>query len=189
MKMLGKVGQKCLAVALLAAILLPLIAGGTWLHRMYAEGEDERRVLLERFDRARGIVAYVATDSHPQQADQAVNLFLGDGTPAVVTADLQSRLREIASLHGVDVLQASDLKPEVSDGIAKLGIRLELHGPAAGVHALLEEINKSVPWLFADEFQIASGYTDGQVQQFEPPLSIALDVYGLRPADQSGIQP
>jgi Type II secretion system (T2SS), protein M subtype b len=185
----GAVARKCLALALFGLGLLPVLLAGTWFRGTYRDGEEERQVLLERFDRTRAIAAYVADAEGAPDADAAHKLFIAAGTPAVIAAELQARLRGIAAENGVDVLQASDLKADEQDGLARLGIRLEMSGPAAGIHAVLEQIDLSVPWLFAGNLLIRSGYADGQGQQFEPPLSIALDVYGVMLAESGGAPP
>jgi hypothetical protein len=171
--------RKCAALALLLLFLAPLFAAGFWTLAAYRNGESERQDMLDRFDRLRAVVAF-GKDAPKSAATLDVGRYLlGSGPPAVLSAGLQSRLREIAAQQGVEVLQASDLKPRQAEGLTALGITVEMSGPAQGIHAVLQQLELSVPWLFIGKLQIRSGYTEGVSPDPEPPLVAVLDTWGL----------
>jgi Type II secretion system (T2SS), protein M subtype b len=171
--------RKAAAVGLLLLFLVPVPAAGIWALAVYRNAEIDRQEKLERFDRLRAIVAFGETAPKKTAAPDVARYLLGAGPPAVLTAGLQARLRDIAAHQGVDVLQASDLKAREADGLTALGVTVEMTGPAQGIHAVLEQLELSVPWLFLGRLQIRSGYPEGGNPETEPPLAVELDTWGL----------
>jgi general secretion pathway protein M len=176
MRGLMSLASKLAALALLGLAVFPAFALFSYFSSAYGDAEAERALLLERFDRARAVAAYVDTTPSADAID-AGKLLPGIETPAVLSANIQSKLREIAQQLEIEVLQASELKPEAIDGLTRLGIRIEMTGPTQSIHSLLQQIEQAQPWLFVDNIQIRSGFADGQAPGTEPPLSVALDVF------------
>lgn len=174
--------SKSKSAGMMLLLVAPFIAaaGITWLvYSDKAARLAEAQAQLENMLRiANTDVGQYATVSI---SEVAKNSSLGTDTPAVLAANLQSRLREIASANGVDIYQASDLAmAEAENGVQKVGLRLEMSGPFKGVHTFVLQIEQSVPWLFVDNFQLRSGYLDGNPLAVEPPMQMTLDVWGLR---------
>jgi Type II secretion system (T2SS), protein M subtype b len=176
---LGTALGRVAAIAVMLAMLAPFPLAGFWALAVYRDGETERQELLERFDKFRGIAAYRASLGSKDTATDVTPFLLGKGTAAILSAGLQSRLRELAARHHVEILQMSDLKPDRAAEMTAVGIRIELAGPPQGVHAVFAAIDLAVPWLFTGNVNLRSGYADGTNTPEEPPLTAALDVSGL----------
>jgi hypothetical protein len=171
--------RRLAAVALLLLVLAPLPIAGLWALAAYRGGEAERQEKLERYDRLRAIAAYGAAARQAPAPPDVSRYLLGSGPSGVLTAGLQARLREIAASQGVEVLQASELKAREAEGLTALGISAEMVGPAQGVHAVLQQIDLAVPWLFLGKLQMRSGYAEGVTHESEPPLAVGLEIWGL----------
>ncbi len=110
---------------------------------------------------------------------------LGNDTPAIVGAALQTQLRELAALHGLDVVQLAEMElVETATPDAKLpqkiGVRLDVSGPAKGLFAFLSSVEAQKPWLFVDNVSMQSGYQESAESQAELPLQLNVDIWGLR---------
>jgi hypothetical protein len=180
--------NKLLALAIALLLLAPLVFGAIYFSSRQAENAVAELEALDRYDRFRSVAAY--DPAKLAAAASEANLaryFLGSGSPAVVSASLQARLRELAQQRRVEIVQASDLKSEpIGTDMVKLGVRLELAGPFQGVHEVLQQIEASVPWLFLDNVQIRSGFFDASSMPVEPPMTVSLDVWGVVPLNASG---
>jgi Type II secretion system (T2SS), protein M subtype b len=171
---------KTLALLILLAILSPLFFWFWWLANYAAERRLRIDDTLLQYDRFRSIAAFDISKSGHSLENSRPLVFLADGPQSVQTSALQSRIREMAAQRGVDILQASELKPIVAaPGLQKLGIHVEMSGPVAGLHAVLQQIEISVPWLFVDNLQLRAGYADPS--QGEPPLTLSADILGVVP--------
>jgi Type II secretion system (T2SS), protein M subtype b len=170
--------SKLAALAILLCGMLPLVIGTTWMLTWAATQTEQIDETLQQYDRFRSVAAFDPASLRKGFGSSTAPVFLGEGPQAVLTSSLQSRLREIAAQRGVEVLQAAELTPTESiPGLLKIGIRVEMSGPAQGLHGVLEQIEQSVPWLFLDNTQLRAGYTDPS--QGEPPLSLGTDVWGV----------
>jgi hypothetical protein len=180
MRVLGKL----FGFAILMALVAPPVFGGLYFWSDIKSREEEWATSSERFDRLRSVAAFDIAQYPAESRNQfAADAYLGSGTPAILTASLQSRLREFAVQRGVEIVQASELKDDSTDNpFSKLGIRLEMSGPAAGIYDVLQQIEQSKPWLFIDNVQMRSGFVDSvQQQPVEPPMFVGMDVWGVAP--------
>jgi Type II secretion system (T2SS), protein M subtype b len=177
LKLVQAIGSKIAALGILFAAVGAIafaayqLAGGS-------TGEDTQ-ALQERYDRLRAIANFKGTIARQSPASVA-SFFLSEGPPAVLSANLQAKLRDIATERGVEILQASDIQEtELRPGLNKLGVRVQLVGPLKGIVGVVEEIEKQRPWLFADNVEFHSGYADGIPAEVEPSVTLAADVWGL----------
>jgi hypothetical protein len=165
--------KKSMAMVMLAlpfAVLLMLAQA------IYLQREETITDAVENYDRLRS-VASVKLDEFEAETDSR-GLFLSSGPASVVTAELQAKLREVAGQNQVEIIQASELKlPEATDGLTRLGIRLEMLGSSGGIQTMLKSINANVPRLYVDKVEFRSNEAAGQ--QVEPPLWLGIDVWGI----------
>jgi Type II secretion system (T2SS), protein M subtype b len=169
---------KLVALGLLVSALMPLLFIALWL-KIWSENQTEQIDLtLQKYDRFRSVAAFDVNSLGNKSSDLISPILLGSGPHAVLTSLLQSRLREIAAQRGVEVLQAAELEPkEAVPGMLKIGVRVEMAGPAQGLHGVLEQIEQSVPWLFLDNVQLRAGYSEQS--QGEATMTLGTDVWGV----------
>jgi hypothetical protein len=172
---------KALAVAILFVACLPMAAAGFWAYQTYLEGQQTIADELDKLDRLRAIAAHlpVLERMKPDEKTRAFERwFMGEGTPAMLTAGLQAQLRQLAAAQGVEVLQANEAKPKEVDKLTYLGVALEMSGTASALHGILNQIEASVPLLFLDNINIRSDFGDAEGEQREPLLIMTFQVYG-----------
>lgn len=179
--MLRSAVDKIVGLSLLLLTIAPFALVSWFVWTSYLDRTDETIGLGERYDRLRAIAAFNPDSLLARGAENPVSkYFLGEGTPAILTATLQAKVREMAGQNGVEVVQASELSFAADEAaISKLGIRLEMSGPASGILAILLEIENAVPWLFVGNVQLRSGYAEGLEQGPEPAMAIGMDVWGV----------
>jgi Type II secretion system (T2SS), protein M subtype b len=187
--MRGTVTSKFIAVLLLALPLGLAAYFGSYLWAQWQNREADLAAIIDQYDRARAVASYNADSLKSADSNERIKLYaLGEGTPAVLTANLQSKIRELAAQKSVDILQAGDLKFEVQeDGFARLGVHIEMSGNQEGVVSVIEQVQKARPWLFLDNIQFRSGYLVGATMAVEPPHFVSMDVWGIAPVDPKSL--
>jgi Type II secretion system (T2SS), protein M subtype b len=173
--------DKVTGLLLMLLALAPIALAGWFMWTSYGSKAEETAEMADRYDRLRSIAAFNPDKLLATGSENPVSkYFLGEGTPAILTASLQAKIRELAGQQGVEVVQASELSLPVEDAaISKLGIRLEMSGPAKGILAILSGIEASEPWLFVGNVQLRSGFAEGVDESAEPPMTIGMDVWGV----------
>lgn len=179
---LANLFRKGLALALLLVALSPLLIGAELAWAAYRANAEEIGARQELYDRLRAIANYRKALPAEAAPDRQPAILLGDGTPAVLSAGLQAKLRQMAAGLGVEILQVSELELKPAAKLVQIGVRMEMTGPQKGVHQLLQQIGANEPWLFTGHLQIRSGFSDDPAPFAEPPLYVALDVWGLAAA-------
>jgi Type II secretion system (T2SS), protein M subtype b len=173
-----------LAVLISPLVLAAIPIGLAWMS--YVKKVEDYQVAEETYVR----LARIARSDIPLATAEDVSklltdVALGNDTPAILGAGLQSRLRDIAQQNGLEVVQVADMElaagttPEESQ-IQRIGVRVDLSGAAKGAHSFLASIETMKPWLFIDNVRIQSGFIEGAESETEPPMQLSLDVWGLR---------
>lgn len=172
--------SKASALVVLVIACLPLAAGGFFAYQAFLNGEQTIADEVDKLDRLRAIAARLPALERmkPNEETRAFEQwFMGEGTPAMLTAGLQARLRQLAAAQGAEVLQANEVKPKEVDKLTYLGVTLEMSGTASGLHGILNQIETSVPLLFLDNVQIRSDFGESEGQR-EPLLVMTFQVFG-----------
>ncbi len=178
MKLASGFIAKLVALALLVCAMIPLLVVVLWLNTWSGDQTKQIDLTLQKYDRFRSVAAFDVNSLGNKSDDFVSLILLGNGPQAVLTSTLQARLREIAAQRGVEVLQAAELTPmDASTGMLKIGIRVEMSGPARGLHGVINQIEQSVPWLFLENVQLRAGYADPS--QGEAPMTLGTDVWGV----------
>ncbi len=185
----GTLLSKLIAVLLLAVPFGLAAFGGSFLWAQWQNRNTELAALIDRYDHARAVASFKVDSLKTSHSDEWIKLYaLGEGTPAVLTANLQSKIRELAAQKTVDILQAGDLKFDVQeDGFARLGVHIEMSGNQDGVVSVIEQVQQARPWLFLDNVQFRSGYSVGANMAVEPPHFVSMDVWGIAPVDPESL--
>lgn len=185
----GTAISKLLAVLLLAVPFGAAGFAGNLFWEQWQNRNAEMAQGLDQYDRTRAVASFDVASLTSSHLDEWIKRFaLGEGQPAVLTANLQSKIRELAQQKGVEILQAGDLKFDVQeDGFARLGVHIEMSGKQDGIVSVIQQVQQSQPWLFLDNVQFRSGYLVGATMAVEPPHYVSMDVWGIAPADPESL--
>jgi hypothetical protein len=184
MIMRGTILSKLLALLLLVLPFGAAAFAGNIFWEQWQNRNAELAVGLDQYDRTRAVASFDASTLTSSHSEEWIKRFaLGEGRPAVLTANLQSKIRELAQQKGVEILQAGDLKFDMQeDGFTRLGVHIEMSGKQDGVVSVIHQMQQSQPWLFFDNVQFRSGYLVGATMAEEPPHFVSMDVWGIAPA-------
>jgi Tfp pilus assembly protein PilO len=187
---------RCLALALLLAMLgLAYVVVAVPVVEIYSEREAalaQRRMLEPRLRAAAEEVPGLRVRLAELQASTSNRKITIDGsTDAIASANLQSRIDELATSVGVTVASTEGLAPENRGAYRRIGLRIALNGEYDNVLALLAGIEKAAPPLVIDNLQIharlqAMAMMQSPLMQRSPVapaatrLDAALEVYGFR---------
>ncbi|HEX2257784.1 MAG TPA: type II secretion system protein GspM [Afifellaceae bacterium] len=167
--------SRAAAVALLgivAALLHALIIAPVW--QAYAERNErlaEAAATLQQFAAIAAFGDRVEELASRQNGNHDSALFLPDGQPAVVTADLQARLKILAAQHQVVISSARAVQPRLENGLVIQGLALEVSGETPGMAGFVRDIESAVPFLFVES---ASLRTAGLVAPVNPTKHVSL---------------
>jgi Tfp pilus assembly protein PilO len=169
--------------AILGTILLAtlVVLFGLWLHNAWKTGNETLSEELAKLDRLRSIAAYKTEletlDTGPGDKIYG-DLFLKEGTAAVVSADLLAQLKQMAAARSVEVIRVGDLQPKAEGPITLIGGSLEMSGSVTGIYDLVREIETVKPLLFVDRLDIRSNTVAGVGDTSETRLVAQMHVYG-----------
>jgi Type II secretion system (T2SS), protein M subtype b len=189
MMLQGTALSKLLAVMLLAIPLGAVAFAGNFFWQQWKDQNSQIEAILDQYDHTRAVASFRADSLHsPRSDDWIKRASLGEGQPAVLMANLQSKIRELAVQKGVEILQAGDLKFDAQeDGFARLGVHIEMTGNQEGIVSVIAQVQQSEPWLFLDNVQLRSGYLSGASLAAEPPHFVSMDVWGIAPAETESL--
>jgi Type II secretion system (T2SS), protein M subtype b len=187
----SRIHHKLAAIVVAILFAVPILLGGFAVLQESRDLQTEWTDQIEQFDKIRSIANFDVTKMASEKNGAAIDtLVLGHEPTAILVAKLQAQLREVATQHGVDILQASDLTPiAIHEGLQKIGTRLEIVGPYQGMIELFRQIDQVTPLLLVENVELHSSFAEGNALQAEPPLSATIDVWGLAPVGQKEKQP
>lgn len=147
-------------VALVAGIALALVLVWALLSpfaRLWSAGSERIDEIEPRFARMLG---FEQTGDQLSQALRAASaqralLIYEDGiNGAEVGAQLQQRVRDLATAAGMTVNSSQLLGEEVHDGLEKLPVNLQMSGSVASLLMLLTDLSEERPVLVVDSLQV-----------------------------------
>lgn len=165
----------------LALVGVPLFSFGLLLHSAWQAGNEAISGELERYDRLRAIAAYrQALDSAGAEIDEKAygDLFLKEGTVAVVSAGLLTQLKQMAATQGIEIMRAGDLEPRIDDPVSLVGGSLEMSGTLSSIYGFIQQIETAKPLLFIDRLDIRSNGSTGADDSTDARLMVQIRVYG-----------
>ena len=104
---------------------------GLFLYQLSLSNTELIQQQLAKFDKLRSIASFkniVPQNAEAPKADPLAELFFGAGTPAIVTAQLLTDLKNIAAAHGLEVLRAADIPTKTEGSLNLIGGTLDLSG-------------------------------------------------------------
>jgi general secretion pathway protein M len=179
------------------ALILMLIAVGSVhlvvvvpLVNFYAERQsvlENRRMLLPRLSAAaEELPALRARASELRAAAGARKVTLEGASDAIASANLQSRIEELAASVGATVSSTEGLPAEVRGGYRRIELRYVLVSSYETLVRLFAKLEAATPPLVIDNLHIQGGLRVDRRGQpatpglATPALNAGLDVYGFR---------
>jgi Type II secretion system (T2SS), protein M subtype b len=172
-------GSKLLALLMLLLVLTPVTFVALKIWEVLREQPVSQAAAQDQLQR---LEAAASTVPSPQERD-VIRIFsgrtlLGKGPPAVLAAAMQERLRNIAKQHGITILRASEIVAEPLPILSKVGLKLDMSGPALAILAFAEDIERLEPWLRVEAAALRSGFIDTSPQQVEPLMTASFEIWG-----------
>ena len=159
-------------------LVLVLACMGFWLLRVWNGGNAVMADELVKFDRLRSVASYAGVPNGVNSDAAYGELFLKGKTQAMVSADLLTQLKQMASTHGVEVVRAGDLQPKTEGTVTLVGGSVEMSGGIANIFDFIQDIERARPLLFVDHLSMrASGVADAE-EKYETPLTVEVQVFG-----------
>ncbi len=146
--------------------------------------EDARWVKLEKVKNYRRIasradaVAAQAEAIDKRMQDQKDRLMSG-ATPTQVGAELQGILSNLASEADLNVLSSQVLREDEAEGFRRIGVRMTLSGPLAGVAKLLAGVEGGQYDLVVETLDLTRKITSRRTTADAPddsPLTVSIAV-------------
>ena len=172
------------AAGVYLVVVLPLV-------NLYADRQsvlENRRMLLPRLRAAaEELPGLRARASELRAAAGARKVALEGASDAIASANLQSRIEELAGSVGATISSTESLPTEIRGSYRRIGLRYVLVGSYETLVTLLAKLEAATPPLVIDNLHIQGGLraerrpgragTPGLVA---PALNAGLDVYGFR---------
>lgn len=144
---------------------------------------EDRRMLAPRLQAAAAeLPALRARLAELRTAATTTRFTLDGATDAIASANLQSRIEELAGTVGVTIGSTESLPAENRGGYRRIGLRLATNGSYETLLKLLAGIEKSNPPLVLSNLQLrAAMRPNGDTAN--PRLDAGFEVYGFRNAE------
>jgi general secretion pathway protein M len=176
----GRVAALSILCALIglgyAGIIAPLIDA-------YRSGEAtlaNRELLIPKLEHlAMELPALRARLAALQAAGTGNEVALDGATDALASANLQSRLEQLAAANGVTIASTEAIAAEDRGPYRRIGLRLAVNGKYEGIVKLLATIREATPPLVLGDLQI-HGLLRIVGARTDYPLESRFEVYALR---------
>ena len=173
-----------IAVASVYLVVAPFV-------NLYAERQsvlEKRRTLLPRLRAAaQELPELRARASELRTAAGARKVTLEGASDAIASANLQSRIDELAASVGATISSTEGLPAEARGGYRRIGLRYVLIGSYETLVRLLAKLEAATPPSWIDSLHIQGGLRaerrpgrPGTSGLAAPALNAGLDVYGFR---------
>jgi hypothetical protein len=179
-------------LAACAGILGLAILGGGLLYGKYQANRQYIAETLEVHDRLASIAAYESViDKQPDTIAATLldDLYLGDGQPAVLSANLLTLLEQLAANQGIAVNRESALPPRKQGPVTRIAGAMAISGTLPAIYGFLEQIEAARPVLFIDRLDIRVNQTGVPEEQSDTIASVEIEVSGLvrpKPGTEGG---
>ena len=187
---------------MLALAILCLVLAGIYLLMiapvldMYAQREAmlaDRQILLPRLSAAAEQLPSLRARLIEMKADASTRKVTLDGaSDPIASANLQSRIEELAASAGVTIGSAEGLAVENRGGYRRIGLRFVISGQYEPIVKLLSAIETTVPPLVLSNLQLRGSNLQlhGAARPAEPSiarLDAGFEIYGFRSTDPSPV--
>lgn len=167
------------------AVIVPLVD-------LYHGGEAalaDRRLVLPKLERLAAEVPRLRTRIAALQAAGGNNEVTLDGaSDALASANLQSRLEQLAAANGVSIASTEALPAENRGSYRRIGLRAAVNGSYEGIVKLLGAMQEATPPLILADLQV-HGLFRTVAARTSYALESRFEVYGLRVGEAKSTAP
>lgn len=143
-------------------------------------------MLLPRLDAAGAEVPALRARVPELRAAQSTHVVALEGaSDAIASANLQSRIGELASSAGAAISSTNILPAEARGDYRRIGLHLVLHATYGNLLTLLAQLETAMPPLVIDNLQIHGLLT--RTAGAAARVTVALDVYGFRTGEKQAV--
>ncbi len=155
----------------------------------YAELEqalENRRTLMPRLEAAGADVPTLhARVAELPAAASTHAVALEGASDAIASANLQSRIQELASSAGVAIRTIESVPAEQRGGYHRIGVHLMLTATYDNLLTLLAKLQTAMPPLAIDNLRIRGSLTRPSASAVR--VGAGFDVYGFRTSERGGV--
>jgi Type II secretion system (T2SS), protein M subtype b len=167
-------------MGVLALLTAGLLLGGysyglnVWRLAGYQRIEEK----LAYYDRMRSIAAF-RLELAMVPADKAFgDAFLGSGTPAMLSAEMAAKLKNMAAADGIQVMQQTELAPKTEDSLQLAGVNIQIVGSWPALVAFIAEVEGARPFIMIDRIAIRPGILGNPNEAADVPVQVDMDLRG-----------
>ncbi|MFZ2003916.1 MAG: type II secretion system protein GspM [Stellaceae bacterium] len=179
----GVLGRALAWSMLCALIALGYLAAVVPLIELYHSGEatlTDRQLLVPKLERLAAEVPMLRTRlAELQTATAGSEVTLDGASDALASANLQSRLEQLAAANGVTIASTEAIAAESRGPYRRIGLRVAVNGNYEAIVKLLAAIQEAAPPLILANLQI-HGLFRAVAIRTSYPLESRFEVYGLR---------
>ncbi|MCB1385658.1 MAG: hypothetical protein KDJ80_06925 [Nitratireductor sp.] len=110
-------------------------------------------------------------------------LFLTGQSEAVILAELQGRVSDIAARNGVTIQSVANLPIDERAGIRYAGVGVDVQGNNRAIFSLIYEFETTTPFLLVRNASFRGAQEPGGEEQRETQLFVRLEIYGALAPD------
>lgn len=175
--------DRLLAVGLVAMCMALLWFGAVEpLASYYADKREavrDARALLARYKTVADYGEQVAKFVSTTEARNDLTAFMSGPSEAITVANLQSKLKTIATSSGAMFRSATSLPTKDVDGLKLAGVQVALAGPLPSIHKTIHSIETGKPFLFILRAQLLPArHFSGNRDRKPVEINAQLDIYG-----------
>jgi Type II secretion system (T2SS), protein M subtype b len=179
--------RKTAALGILTTLLC-LSAYGFGIWQFWTSNRDMANQDLLELDHLRSIAQFKNKLSTFDGESAFDAVFLGKGTPAILSADLIAKLKTMASSTGVEVLQANSVAAKVEGPLTLIGGNLQVTGNWPAITAFLQQAEQATPVLVVDRIALRSNMAPGSEDQSDTMLQADMDIFGAVRTSETSAQ-
>ncbi len=156
-----------------------VVAEPIWSQFEHGYGEIEgKRQLLARYTAIAARHAIAREKSDRANARLAGGALLDSGSETLASADLQKKLKALASQRRASLRSANRLANRERNGNTYVGIRIQLNGSLEAIHTTIYGIENGSPFMFINAAQLNAGQSRRATPDAgQPMIDARLDVY------------
>jgi hypothetical protein len=175
-----------------ATALSVLLIGAAIASSVYASRSDvrEKRAQLGRLQAVLALKPMLEKSATAALAAEDRPEFLRGASDAVIQADLQTWINDIARAQGVTILSVGNAPALQQKGMRFAGLRVDLSGTNEGIQGTIFAIEAAKPYLIIRQAQLHSTLTSQEVA-IDGPVELVLRVqfYGALPPPAASAAP
>lgn len=176
----GRALALSLLCVLVALVYVAVIAPLTDLYRSGEAKLADRQLLLPKLEHlAAEIPSLHVKRAALQTAGAGKEITLDGASDALASANLQSRLEQLAAANGVAIASTEAIAAEDRGPYRRIGLRVAVNGNYEAMVKLLAAMQDATPPLIAANLQI-HGLFRAVAIRTSYPLESRFEVYGLR---------